>query len=235
MIESNYEENPNNSDHGQKKHDGLGGKKFQLVAGICLLLYTLFILPFHADNVSEISGDEVKAGNQYGRQQVYYIENLRLLRAETDDDQIYCIARFLDRDQNDWIILFTPGKNKQLTEKIRSSIDFDNKLNLTTSVVFGNILNLTTSGYFQLEDLDYISTAADAFYRVYGRTYADAKAQNILSMYAEYLCEKNDNYTLQALLRPGIPLASLVFGLYGIISGGLPLIRNRFRNASSDS
>lgn len=235
MNESNYEENPKNSDHGQKKHDGLSGKKLQLVFGLCLLLYTLFILPFHADNVSEICGDEVKAGNQYGRQQVYYIENLQLLRAETDDDKVYCIARFLDRDQNDWIILFTPGKNKQLTEKIRSSIDFDNKLNLTTSAVFSNILNLTTSGYFQLEDLDYISTAADAFYRVYGRTYADAKGQNMLSMYAEYLCEKNDNFTLQALLRPGIPLASLVFGLYGVIFGGLPLIRNRFRNASGVS
>ncbi len=216
MNESSYEEYKKNLSHDQKKHDGLRSGKIRLAVGICLLLYTLYILPFRADNVCEIYGDEVKAGKAYYPQKVYYIENLQILRAKTDSDNnnIYCIAKFLDRDQNDWIILFTPGRNEQLAERIRLSSSFENEL------------NLTISGYFQLQYLETLPFAADSFYTVYGSKYADTEGQNMLSLNAEYLCS-DGNYTLRILLRPGIPLASLVCGIIGVILGGFALLRNR--------
>ena len=217
MNESSYEEYKKNLFRDQKKRDGFRSGKIQLVAGICLLLYTLFILPFNADNACEIRGNEMTAGKTYNPQKVYYIENLQLLCAKTDadDDQIYCIAKFLDCDQNDWIISFTPGKNEQLAEQIRLSASFKNEL------------NLTISGYFLLEYLEDIPFQADSFYTIYGNKYADAESQNMLSMNAEYLCRRDESYTLQVLLHPGIPLASFVLGMIGVIFGGIALIRNR--------
>lgn len=152
MNESSYEEYKKNLFRDQKKRDGFRSGKIQLVAGTCLLLYTLFILPFNADNACEIRGNEMTAGKTYNPQKVYYIENLQLLCAKTDadDDQIYCIAKFLDCDQNDWIISFTPGKNEQLAEQIRLSASFKNEL------------NLTISGYFLLEYLEDIPFKADS-------------------------------------------------------------------------
>lgn len=222
MNESSYEEYKKNLFRDQKKHDGFRSGKAQLVAGICLLLYTLFILPFNADNVSEIRGDEMTAGKTYYPQKVYYIENLQLLRTKTDadDDQIYCIAKFFDRDQNDWIISFTPGRNKQLADQIRLSGSFENEL------------NLTASGYFLLEYLEDLPFGADSFYTIYGGKYSDDEGQNMLSMNAEYLCKRDNNYTLQTLLRPGIPLVSFVSGMIGVIFGGILLIRNRSRKAA---
>lgn len=220
MNESSYEEYKKNLFHDQKKRDGLRGGKVRLAVGICLLLYTLFILPFHADNVGAIPGDEMTAGKTYYPEKVYYIENLQLLYAKTgDDDQIYCIAKFTDCNQNDWIISFTPGRNKQLAEQIRLSGSFENEL------------NLTTGGYFLLEYPEDLPFGADSFYTVYGSKYADAEGQNMLNLNAEYLCERYGNYTLQALLRPGIPLVSFVCGMTGVISGGISLIRNRSRKA----
>lgn len=221
MNESSYEEYKKNLFHDPKKRDGLRNGKVRLVVGTCMLLYTLFILPFHADNVCEIRGDEMTAGKNYYPEKVYYIENLQILCAKTgaDDDQIYCIAKFLDRDQNDWVISFTPGRNKQLAEQIRLSGSFENEL------------NLMTSGYFLLECPEDLPFEADSFYTVYGSKYADAEGQNMLNLNAEYLCKGYDNYTLQALLRPGIPLVSFVCGMTGVISGGISLIRNRFRKA----
>lgn len=219
MNESSYEEYKKNLSRDQKKREGLRDGRIQLIVGICLLLYTLFILPFHADNVREIHGDEMTAGKAYHAEKVYYIENLQLLRVKMDDDQIYCIAKFLDCDENEWIICFTPGRNEQLAERIRLSGSISSEL------------NLTTSGYFLLEYLEYLPFAADSFFTVYGSQYADAEGQNMLSLNAEYLCERNDNYTLQALLRPGIPLASFVFGLIGVIFGGISLVRNHSRKA----
>ncbi len=219
MNEGSYEEYKRNLSRDQRKREGLRGGTVQLVIGICLLLYTLFILPFHADNVSEIRGDEITAGKAYYQEKVYYFENLQLLRVKTDDDQVYCIAKFLDCDQKDWIICFTPGSNKQLAEQIKLSGSPEGEL------------NLTTSGYFQLEYLEDLPFAADSFYTVYGRQYADAEGLNMPGLNAEYLCERDDNYTLQALLRPGIPLASFVFGMFGVISGGISLIRNRSHKA----
>ncbi len=216
MNEGSYEEYKKNLYRDHKKHEGLRGGKIRLVVGICLLLYTLYILPFHAENVRDIRGDEIKAGKAYYPQKVYYIENLQILRAKTDTEKntIYCIAKFLDCRQNDWIILFTPGRDEQLAERIRLSSSLDNEL------------NLTTSGFFQLQYLDALPSAADSFYSVYGGKYADAEGGNMLGLNAEYLC-RDDSYTLQILLRPGIPLASLVFGLIGVVSGGFLLFKNR--------
>jgi len=222
MNESSYEEYKKNLFRDQKKRDGFHNGKVRLVVGTCLFLYALFILPFHADNVCEIRGNEMTAGKPYNPEKVYYIDNLQLLRtkADTDDDQIYCIAKFSDRDQNDWIISFTPGRNKQLAEQIRSAGSVENEL------------NLSTSGYFLLEYLEDLPFGADSFYTIYGSKYADAGGQNMLSMNAEYLCKRDGYYTLQALLRPGIPLASFAAGMIGVLSGGISLIRNRSRKAA---
>lgn len=219
MNDSSYEEYKRNLSRSQKKHDGFRNGIVQAIVGICLLLYTLFILPFHAGNVCEIRGDEMTAGKAFYPEKVYYIENLQLLRVktDTDDGQIYCIAKFFDRDQNDWIISFTPGRNEQLAEQIKLSGSF------------GNELDLTTGGYFLIEYLEDLPFEADSFYTVYGEKYADAEGQNMLGLNAEYLCTGDDNYTLQALLRPGIPLASLAVGIFGVIFGGISLIRNRPR------
>lgn len=217
MNETSYEEYKKNLFHDQKKRDGFHSGKVRLVVGACLLLYTLFILPFNADNICDIRGDEMEAGKTYYPQKVYYIENLQLLCAKTNvnDNEIYCIAKFLDCDQNDWIISFTPGRNEQLAEQIRLSGSFENDL------------NLTTSGYFRLGYLEELPFEADSFYTIYGSQYADAEGQNMLNLNAEYLCKRDDNYILQILLRPGIPLASFVLGMIGVISGGISLIGNR--------
>ncbi len=84
MNESSYEEYKKNLHRDQKKRADLHDGKVQLVVGTLLLLYTLFILPFHADNVQEIRGDEMTAGKNYYPEKVYYIENLELLCAKTD-------------------------------------------------------------------------------------------------------------------------------------------------------
>ncbi|MCM1215803.1 MAG: hypothetical protein NC331_03160 [Lachnospiraceae bacterium] len=219
MNERSYGQYKRNRLREQKKREGFLDGKIQLIAGICLLLYTFWILPFHADNISAISGDEVKAGDDYAPRQVYHIENLQLLCADTDEDEIYCIARFLDCGQNDWIVCFTPGRNKELAAQIR------------LAALDGREIDLTVSGYFQMRDLDDLPFSADSFLSVYGRKYADADAGNLLEMDAEYLCEGDDNYTLRTLLRPGIPLASILVGAGGVLYGGILLIRNRSQKA----
>lgn len=95
----------------------------------------------------------------------------------------------------------------------------------------GDELDFTISGYFLLESLEDLPFAADSFHTVYGRKYADAEGQNMLSMNVEYLCGENDDYTLSALFRPGIPLLSLIAGAAGIIYGGILMIRNRLHKS----
>lgn len=220
-MNENYEEYKKNLSRDQKKHNDLLDGKILLVVGICFLLYLAFILPFHADNTGEIRGDEMKAGGTYDHVQVYYIEHLQLLCAKVgaDDDEIYCIAKFLDRDQNEWILLFTPGGNERIVQDIKLADQFNREL------------SSTVSGYFQLKPLEDLPYAADSFFTVYGSKYADAEGSNMLSMNAEYLCEKNDNYTLKVLLRPGTPLITLVVGLFGAIAGHILLFKNRNRKA----
>jgi len=215
MNESSYGEYKRNKWRSQKRRENFHNGKIRFVIGICMLLYTLYLLPFHAVNAHKIRGDEMKAGKSFCHEEVYSVDGLRLLRAKTDadDGQLYCIAEFFDQDQNAWIISFTPGRNKQLAKQIRLAASS------------GNELDLTVSGYVLLEYLEDLPFETDSFYSVYGRGYAEAKGQKLLDLNAEYLCQENDNYTLQALLRPGIPFASLVVGVTGILSGGIQLIK----------
>lgn len=223
MEENSYEEYKKNLYRSQKRREGLHSGKISTVAGVCLLLYAFFILPFHADNVHEIRGDEIEAGKKYSPEKVYYIEELQILEtnvdalrilkadADTDDDEIYCIAKFSDCNKNDWIISFTPGRDERLMQELR----------------YG--LKPTVSGYFLLEYLEELPSGADVFFTIRGRRHADAEGINMVNLNAEYLCAGYDNYTLQALICPGIPLASFVWGLVGVIGGVISLIRNRPR------
>ena len=176
----------------------------------------MIILPFNAGNVSEIRGDEVKAGKDYYRIQVYYIENLQVLRARSDTDgSLYCIAKFLDRDGEEWILCFTPGNDEKLAEPIQlmSSIEKE--------------FDLTISGYFQLGYLEDLPSGADSFYSAYAGKYANEEASNILNLNADYLCAGYESYTMAVLSRPGMPLWSLVSGLIGVLFGSFLLIRNQ--------
>ncbi len=219
MNENSYEEYKRSLSRSQKKRDGFRSGRIRLVVGACFLLYTLFILPLRAGNVGEIRGDKLTAGKAFYSEKVYYIENLQLLcaKTDTDDGRIYCIAQFSDCNQDDWIISFTPGRNEKLAEQIKLLGSFKGGL------------TLTTGGYFLIESLEELPFEADSFYTVYGEKFADAEGQNMLSMNAEYLCAGDDNYTLQALLRPGIPLVSLAIGIFAVIFGGIALLRNRPR------
>ncbi|MDE6419235.1 MAG: hypothetical protein K2K87_01765, partial [Lachnospiraceae bacterium] len=158
----------------------------------------------------------------YYPQKVFYIENVQILRAKTDADadQIYCIAKFLDIDQNEWIISFTPGKNERVIQSLQLSDRF------------GKELDLTVSGYFHLKPLEEFPFEADSFFTVYGASYANAEGSNMLSVNAEYLCDRRDNYTLKLLQQPGIPFGSLVVGLVSVIVGGFLLVKNRSRNGN---
>lgn len=217
MDENSYEEYKRNFSREQKKHEGFRNGKFRLAGGIFLLLFTLYILPFQNTNISTVHGSEVAAGKTYDREKVYYIENLQLLCMDknADDGKVYCIARFSDCDRKDWIICFTPGRNRLLASQVRAA-DFPE-----------NGPGLTVSGYFLMEYLEDLPFEADAFHSVYGREYADAEGRNLLSFNAEYLCAENESPVLKTLLQPGIPLAGLVFGMFGTISGTISLIRNR--------
>ncbi|MCM1104749.1 MAG: hypothetical protein NC409_11675 [Clostridium sp.] len=224
MNENSYEEYKRNFSRNQKRQYNFRGGRMCFFVGIGFLIYLLYILPFHADHVSEIHGDEVKAGKLYSPEKVCYIEDLQILRAKTDvddDDELYCIAKFLDCDGNEWLISFTPGRNEELAEWIRIAgslrTDFRER-------------PLTVSGYFHLRYLEELPFEADSFFSVYGSSYADG--QNMLSINAEYLCGKYDNYTLQILLHPGLPLLSLVVGLLSTVFGGISWLRNRPRKTA---
>ena len=217
MSDNSYEEYKKELSRSLKDKENSRSGKILLIVGACLLVYLLFILPFNAGNVSELRGDEVKAGKEYHRIQVYYIDKLHILRARTDTDDIYCIAKFLDRDGKEWILCFTPGNDEKLAERIRLTSTFENEF------------DITVSGYFQLGYLEDLPSAADSFFTVYASKYADAEGSNMLSMNAEFLCERYENYTLTVLCRRGIPLRSFVTGLISVLYGGFLLVRNRKR------
>lgn len=221
MSDNSYEEYKKNLSRSNKRSWDLHRGKVLLIIGICFMLYLLFILPFNAGNVNRIRGDELKAGGTYDRVRVYYIDELHVLRAKTDTDngRVYGIARFADSDQNEWVLLFTPGTNERLADLIRLSGSIESEF------------DLTVNGYFRLEPLEDLPFAADSFFSVYAGKYGNADGSNLLSLNADYLCERGDNYTQAALLRRGIPLLSLVVGLIGIFWGGFLLIRNQKRKA----
>lgn len=222
MNDNSYEAYKKSLSRSRKQSKALHDGKIQLVLGICFFLYLLWILPFRTGDVSRIRGDEVKAGNPYGHIQVYYIDRLHILRARTDTNsgQIYCIAKFADCDQNEWVLSFSPGRNEQLAERIRLSSSLESEL------------DLTVYGYFQLEALEDLPFEADSFFSVYADKYANAEGSNLLSLNADYLCERSDNPVSKLLSRPGIPLVSLVVGLIGILWGGFLLIKYQKRETN---
>ncbi|MCM1182089.1 MAG: hypothetical protein NC337_01800 [Roseburia sp.] len=219
MNESSYEEYKRNSFRERKKSNSLHQGKSLLLLGVVFAVYLLWILPFHADNVSEVRGDEVEAGRQYYPQKVYYIEDMRILHVKTDtsDGGIYAVVAISDCDGNEWIISLTPGNSERLTEQLELAGRFADRP------------GPTVSGYFQLQYLEELPFEADSFYSVYGRSYADDEGRNMLGLNAKYLCDRSGNYTLEMLLHPGIPLVSLVAALSGIFYGGFLVIRNRSR------
>ena len=215
MSDNGYEEYKKDLSRSLKGKENNHRGKVLLIVGTCFLVYLLVILPFHAGNVSEIRGDEVKAGREYSPIQVYYFENLKILHAKTDTDgSLYCIAKFLDRDGKEWLLCFTPGDDKKLAEHIQLANSFEKEL------------DQTVKGYFQLRYMEDLSFGADSYYSVYARKYADSELSNMLNMNADYLCERYENYTLAVLCRRGIPLLSGIVGLVGVLYGGFLLIRN---------
>lgn len=218
MSDNSYEEYKKNLSRDQKKRSALHDGKIQLILGVCFLLYLLFILPFDPGNVNSIRGDELKAGDFYGPVKVYYFDQLHILQVKVDEknDRVYCIAKFLDCDRNEWILSFTPGENKRLAEQLRASASLDH---LEQKPAF------SVSGYFRMEDLAALPSGADSFFSVYADNYGNADGSNLLSLNAAYLCDTGENYTQAALLRRGTPLVSLIAGLIGILWGGYRLIK----------
>lgn len=221
MVDNGYEAYKRDFIRDQRAHNNFRRGKYLLVIGVCLLLYVLYILPFDAGNASEIRGDEMKAGDTYGRAQVYYMEGLQLLcaKAGADDGEVYGIAQFTDCEGNDWIVSFTPGKDKELSKRIRDGIRL--------SESFDGNTYLPVSGYFQIQSMEALPYEADSFYSVYGSRYVNADGSNMLKMNADYLCKRTDSYTLALLSRAGIPFGSLVAGLVGVIYGSILLVKNR--------
>lgn len=222
MSDNGYEEYKKDLSRSRKKEKACYHGKSMLIGGTILLIYFLGIFPYKAGNVGEIRGDEVKGGGEYDRVHVYYIDKLQILyvRTDTDSDQIYCIAKFSDRDQKEWITCFSPGKDKKLAERIRLARSYD------------RVSDLTISGYFRMQSLEGLPDGADSFYSVFADNYADAEASNLLNLNAEYLCDKTENYMLAVVCRPGIPLGSLVIGLFSVLWGGTLLGRNQKRKTA---
>lgn len=223
MEDANYEEYKKNLSRDKKQCKKIHDGKVGIIAGAFLLLFVFFILPYHADNAHDIQGDKIESGGFYGPQKVCYFEDLKILHANTntDDGSIYCIAQFTDCDQNDWIISFTPGRHELLASQIR----------LFASSQKGD-QDLTISGYFLIGNLEDLPFEADSYFSVYGLSYADDDASNMININAEYLCNKYDNYTLQTILRPGVPLCGIVAGLLSVITGIISLIRYRSRKSA---
>ncbi len=220
---NSYEEYKKNLSRSRTWSEKIYSGKVCLISGTCLLLLFLYILPFHAGNAHEIQGDQIEFGGLHDSQKVYYFEKLEILDAKTgtDDDSIYCIARFADCNQKEWIILLTPGRNESLAEQIRL---FDSLLKVE--------YNLPVSGYFVMRDLSYLPSGAASYLSIRGQSFAVNDGSNIINVNAEYLCSRTDNYTLQAIKRPGVLLETLVVGLSGVIIGVILLIRYRRRKTS---
>lgn len=213
MKETDYQKYKIEQAREQKRKKYLFRGKGSLLAGAFLLLLTLYTIPFHAVNVSEICGEELR------ERKAYYIEDLQILQAKVDDteDQVYCVAKFFDRDQKAWILSFDPGTNEHLAEQIR------------LAQVLGKELDATTSGYVYVEN---IPDEARVFYSSHSEEYAEADGGNVLKLNAYYLCGASGNYTLQTLMRPGEIKAGFVVGVVGIIFGGVLVITNRPRKVT---
>lgn len=218
MEGNSYEEYKKELSRSEKKKEGIHSGKVCAVIGICMLVYVLYMLPYRAGNVHEVHGDEIKAGKEYYPVKVYQIDKLEVLEVKEarDSKKIYCIAKFQDCDQKDWIVLLTPGWDERLADELRS-FNYRQKQGEGTTV----------EGCFLMKYLEDLPFEADSFYSVYGRDYADEEGSNMLGWNAEYLCESGDNYTLKTLFRRGIPLYCFVTALGALLYGVISLIRNR--------
>lgn len=194
----------------EKRKEELRKGKVALVIGGVLLAVSLFMIPYHADNVGELSGAQLQEGD------AYYIENLQILDVKVDDDDgdIYCVAGFRDKDEKEWIISFHPGSDENLVRRME----------LAASL--GVDPNIITSGYVYLYEL---SGNPKIYYSSHSKNYAEPDEGNIIRLDADYLCDINGNYTLAVLFRPGQIRAAFVVGVIGIIYGIVLLLRNRVR------
>lgn len=210
MKETNYHKYKIEQACEQRRQKNLLRGKGSLLAGAALLLLTLYTIPFRAVNVSDICGDELK------ERKAYYIEELQILHAKVDEneDQVYCVAKFLDRDQNAWILSFDPGTNEHLAEQIR------------LAQTLGKELDATASGYVYVED---IPEEVRIYYSSHSENYVETDGGNLLRLNAYYLCGASGNYTLQAILRSGETKAGFVVGVVGVIFGGIMVMMNRSR------
>ena len=194
----------------EKRKGELLKGKVALIIGSVLVAVSLFMIPYHADNASQLSGEELQKGD------AYYIDNLQILDVKVDDDDgdIYCVAGFRDKDEKEWIISFHPAGDEHLVRRME----------LAASL--GGDSDIITSGYVYLYEL---SGNPKIYYSSHSKNYAEPDGGNIIRLDADYLCDINGNYTLAVLFRPGQIRASFVMGAIGIIYGIILLLRNRVR------
>ncbi|MCM1057818.1 MAG: hypothetical protein NC517_09440 [Firmicutes bacterium] len=217
MNENSYDEYKRNFSREEKKSGDFKRGRMQFLLGLVFGVYLLWILPFQAGDVSTMHGEDIKGGKVYYPIKVYKIKNLQILETKTDtkDGEIYCVAKITDCDQKEWIISLTPGNSEHLKEDIE------------LSKYFPDGPDLKVSGYFQMQYLEDLSFEASSFHSVYGRKYADAEGGNMLELNAKFLCDTGGNYMQEVLLRPGIPLGSLVASVISIVLGGIAFVKNR--------
>lgn len=222
MAGSSYDEYKKERSQYEKKKVGLHSGKICVAAGLFLFLFTLWMLPYRVRNIHQLRGDEIEAADDYSPRKAYQIDKLEVLEAKTETDgKIYAIARFWDSNQKDWIVLLTPGNDKQMEDKLKS---------FERSQKDGD--ELTVSGCFLMRKVEVLSVAADAFYSVYGLEYANEDKSNMPAWNTEYLCTVNDNYTMRTLFQRGIPLYGFVTSLCSMLYGVVSLIRYRQRKGA---
>lgn len=205
--ESSYREYRKNLIESEKRKDYFNEGKWAMAAGIVLLLCGLYLLPLRAEQAGELCGNELK------NRSVCYIDKLEILHTKTDEksDGIYGVAKFYDKEQNGWIVSFTPGKGEVLKKRIQPELEI--------------------SGYFYMEK---ISGKEVSFYSVFGKKYADAEGLNMLELNAEYLCGEHENYMPRLFMRPGYLLSGFLFGIIGLTKGAILMIRNKEKRNKSE-
>ncbi len=192
----------------ENQRSALGKGKISIIVGGLLVIVALFLLPYHAENVSEISGAELQKGN------VYYIHDLQILDVKVEEDDIYCVAGFRDKDDKEWIISFHPRSDEHLVKRME----------LAASL--GADSDITTGGYVYLYEL---AGNPKIFYSSHSKNYGAPDGENIIKLDGDYLCDINGNYTMEVLFHPGMIRASFVVGVVGVIYGMFLLLKNRQR------
>lgn len=194
MNGSNYERYKVELARDEEKK--LGEKYF--ILGLYLIALVLLFLPDTAKIVSEISGDSLK------ERHVYYIEELQILDAKVaeEEDAVYCIARFYDKDKKPWIICCNPKKDVSLVERIKSAERSGKESDIA----------LKMEGYFYVEETE---GKSGINYDVRKGNFKDYG--NILDLNATYLCTSSGNYIWETFLLPGTHREAMVWGVIGLI------------------